>query len=41
MLAGTALDLLEQPGLVDDAWEELRAQGGGHGGAGARREHGR
>ena len=41
ILAGTALDLLEQPGLVDDAWEELRAQGGGHGGAGARREHGR
>ncbi|HEX2843679.1 MAG TPA: M20 family metallopeptidase [Candidatus Limnocylindria bacterium] len=29
LLAGTAVDLLRDPALVDRAWEELRAQGGG------------
>jgi amidohydrolase len=33
VLAGTAVDLLKDPALVDKAWEELRAVGGG------RREH--
>jgi amidohydrolase len=39
VLAATTLDLLAEPGLVDRAWDELRQQGGGHGGAGKRREH--
>lgn len=29
VLAGTAVDLLRDPALVDRAWEELREQGGG------------
>ncbi len=29
LLAATTLDLVRQPGLVDEAWEELRAMGGG------------
>lgn len=29
VLAGTALELARDPGLVDRAWDELRAQGGG------------
>ena len=29
LLAGTAVDLLRDPALVDRAWDELRAQGGG------------
>ncbi|MGH2385894.1 MAG: amidohydrolase, partial [Candidatus Limnocylindria bacterium] len=29
VLAGTAVELLAQPELVDRAWDELRAQGGG------------
>lgn len=33
VLAGAALDLVRDPALVEKAWEELRAQGGG------RREH--
>lgn len=40
VLAATTLDLLADPGLVDRAWDELREQGGGRGGAGQRREHG-
>lgn len=39
VLAATTLELLSDPGLVDRAWDELRQQGGGHGGAGERREH--
>jgi amidohydrolase len=39
VLAATTLDLLADPGLVDRAWDELREQGGGRGGAGQRREH--
>ena len=38
ILARTTLDLLAEPSLVDRAWDELRAQGGGTGGAGRRRE---
>ena len=30
ILAGTALDLVEDPTLVDRAWDDLRAAGGGH-----------
>jgi metal-dependent amidase/aminoacylase/carboxypeptidase family protein len=29
VLAGTALELVREPALVDRAWEELRAAGGG------------
>jgi len=29
ILAGTAIDLLDEPALVERAWSELRAQGGG------------
>jgi hypothetical protein len=29
ILAGTAIDLLDDPALVERAWSELRAQGGG------------
>ena len=39
VLAATTLELLSDPGLVDRAWDELRQQGGGHRGAGERREH--
>jgi metal-dependent amidase/aminoacylase/carboxypeptidase family protein len=32
ILAATAIDLIREPALIDRAWSELRAQGGGRAG---------